>query len=107
MLTNCWPSRSELNFILVATFPYRAPGGYRSLLIGPTIEGLLGGWSTITATIHAYLSDVTLQGSRATVFARLLGVMMAGMACGPVFGSIVIRLTGNMLVPLRGRRFCS
>lgn len=87
-----------MGFVLVATFPYRAPGGYRSLLIGPTIEGLFGGWSTISATIYAYLSDVTPQGSRATVFARLGGVMMAGMACGPVLGSMVIRWTGNMFV---------
>ncbi len=87
-------------FILVATFPYLAPGGYRALLIGPTIDGLLGGFSTISATIHAYLSDVTPDGSRATVFARLGGIMMTGFAVGPVLGSFVIRWTGNMYVLL-------
>ena len=89
---------SELCFVLVATFPYLAPGGYRALLIGPTLDGLLGGFPTISATIHAYLSDVTADGSRATVFARLTGIMMAGFAFGPVLGSTVVRLTGNMSV---------
>jgi MFS family permease len=87
---------SEICFILVATFPYLAPGGYRALLIGPMIEGLLGGLSTITATINAYLSDVTPDGSRAAVFARLGGIMMLGFASGPVLGSLLIQGTGNM-----------
>ncbi|WVQ83644.1 hypothetical protein IAT38_005786 [Cryptococcus sp. DSM 104549] len=90
---------NEICFILVATFPYLAPGGYRSLLIGPTIEGLLGGFSTITATVNAYVSDVTPDGSRVTVFARLGGIMMAGFAVGPVVGSMVISYTGNIMVP--------
>lgn len=109
---------SEMCFILVATFPYLAPGGYRALLIGPTIDGLLGGFSTISATIHAYLSDVTPDGSRATVFARLGGIMMTGFACGPVLGSFVIRWTDNMYVagvlhsdrqhvPLLRQRLCA
>lgn len=92
---------SEICFILVATFPYLAPGGYRALLIGPMIEGLLGGMSTITATINAYMSDVTPDGSRAAVFARLTGIMMLGFASGPVLGSLLIRATDNMCVLLR------
>jgi MFS family permease len=91
-------------FILVATFPYLAPGGYRALLIGPMIEGILGGLSTITATINAYLSDVTPDGSRAAVFARLAGTMMLGFASGPVLGSLLIRWSGNMCVYLLAQR---
>ena len=83
-------------FILVATYPYLAPGGYRALLIGPTVDGLLGSLSTLTATINAYISDVTPDGSRAAVFARLAGTMMVGFATGPVLGSLVIKWTGNM-----------
>lgn len=87
---------SELCFILVANFPHLAPGGYRSLLIGPTVEGLLGGFSTITATVNAYLSDITPDGSRVMAFSRAMGFMMAGFACGPVLGSILIQSTGDM-----------
>ncbi|ORY31622.1 hypothetical protein BCR39DRAFT_525949 [Naematelia encephala] len=90
---------SEVCFVLVATYPYLAPGGYRSLLFAPTLDGLLGGLSTITATIHAYLSDVTPDGSRATVFARLTGIMMVGFAFGPAIGSVVIKASGNIMTP--------
>jgi MFS family permease len=62
------------------------------------VEGLLGGMSTITATINAYMSDVTPDGSRAAVFARLAGTMMVAFASGPVLGSFLIRFSGNMYV---------
>ena len=80
----------------MATFPYLAPGGYRALLIGPTFEGLLGGFSTMTAAINAYVSDTTPDGSRATVFARMGGIIMFGFAAGPVLGSLLIKSSGNM-----------
>jgi hypothetical protein len=88
--------RSEVCFIVVATFPYLVPGGYRALLIGPIVEGLLGGISTLTATVNAYVSDTTPDGSRASIFARLGGIFMLGFAFGPVLGSFVIKATGNM-----------
>lgn len=83
---------------MVATFPYLVPGGYRALLVGPAIDGMLGGFSLMSATVHAYISDVTPDGSRATVFARLGGVMMTGLALGPVLGSTLIKATDNMYV---------
>ncbi|RSH91465.1 hypothetical protein EHS25_009764 [Saitozyma podzolica] len=90
---------NECCFIVVATFPYLVPGGYRALLVGPAIDGMLGGFSLMSATVHAYISDVTPDGSRATVFARLGGVMMAGLALGPVLGSTLIKATDNIMVP--------
>ncbi|OCF34273.1 hypothetical protein I316_04226 [Kwoniella heveanensis BCC8398] len=90
---------NELCFIAVATFPYLVPGGYRFLLLGPTIEGLAGGYSTITATVYAYVSDVTPGGSRVTIFARMSGIFMAGFALGPVLGSMLITWTGNIMTP--------
>lgn len=90
--------RSELNFLLVASFPYLAPGGYNALLIGPTFEGLMGGVSCLIATCYAYVSDLTPDGSRAGAFSRLMGVIMSGFAVGPILGTLVIRATDNMLV---------
>lgn len=90
------PSSSEIAFITVATIPHLIPGGYRALLLGPTFEGLVGGTSTLMATVYAYISDTTPDGSRATVFARLGGIAMAGFAVGPIVGSWVIEATGNM-----------
>ncbi|WVR09622.1 hypothetical protein IAU60_006694 [Kwoniella sp. DSM 27419] len=90
---------NEICFITVATFPYLVPGGYRALLLGPTLEGLAGGYSTITATVYAYVSDTTPDGSRVTIFARLSGIFMAGFAVGPVLGSMLITATGNIMTP--------
>lgn len=83
--------------LLTATYPDKVPGGYRFLVVGPIIEGLLGGFSTISATYHAYLSDVTPDGSRAKLFSRMGGIMMAGFSVGPILGSGIIKVTDNIL----------
>ncbi|RXK40819.1 hypothetical protein M231_01878 [Tremella mesenterica] len=98
-ISTCGLLFNELTFILVASFPHLAPGGYRALLLGPIVDGLLGGFSTLQATLHAYTSDVTADGSRAAVFARLAGAMMTGFAIGPVLGTYIIELTGNLMFP--------
>ncbi|OCF61558.1 hypothetical protein L486_01210 [Kwoniella mangroviensis CBS 10435] len=90
---------NEICFIVVANFPYLVPGGYRALLLGPTIEGLLGGYSTISATLNAYVSDITPDGSRVTLFARISGMFMAGFALGPVLGSMLITWSGDIMTP--------
>lgn len=38
--------------------------GYKFLLVGPLLDGLLGGMSTAQAAVNAYLSDCTEAGSR-------------------------------------------
>jgi MFS family permease len=89
---------SDVVLIITATYPDKIPGGYRFILLGPIIDGLLGGFSTIMATNNAYLSDVTPDGSRAHYFGRVQGVMMFGFSLGPILGSAVIRATGDMSV---------
>lgn len=66
------------------------------LLVGPVLDGLLGGLSTVTATIHAYVSDVTPPGSRATVFSQVGGSLMLGLLFGPATSSAVVYLSDNM-----------
>lgn len=61
---------SDIILIATATYPDKVPGGYRFLILGPLIDGCLGGFSTISATNHAYLSDTTPDGSRAKMFGR-------------------------------------
>nr|XP_019043904.1 hypothetical protein I302_07179 [Kwoniella bestiolae CBS 10118]OCF22834.1 hypothetical protein I302_07179 [Kwoniella bestiolae CBS 10118] len=90
---------NEICFIVVANFPYLVPGGYRALLFGPIVEGLLGGYSTISATLNAYVSDITPDGSRVTIFARISGLFMAGFALGPVLGSMLITWSGDIMTP--------
>lgn len=61
---------SDIILVLTASYPHRVPFGYRFILLGPIVDGLLGGFSTIQATNNAYLSDTTPDGSRAKVFSR-------------------------------------
>ena len=71
---------TDMNFILVALFPDKLPGGYWLLVVGPLFEGLLGGMtfentSTFmsecdsglasgTAANHAYVADTTTEETR-------------------------------------------
>lgn len=66
------------------------------LLAGPILDGLLGGLSTVTATLHAYISDVTPAGSRATAFAQVGGALMFGLMTGPFISSLVVGYTDSM-----------
>lgn len=87
-------------FLIIASYPRLVmQTELWILLAGPAIDGVLGGFSTITATMHAYISDVTPDGSRATAFSRLGAALMAGLAIGPVLGSALISATGNLLAP--------
>ncbi|KAI0030125.1 major facilitator superfamily domain-containing protein [Vararia minispora EC-137] len=63
------------------------------ILTAPVIEGLLGGWTTLTAATSAYISDCTSDGSRASVFSRFAGISYMGLALGPVVGATIMRYT--------------
>ena len=54
--------------------------------------------STAQAAVSAYVSDCTSPGSRARVFSLLGGCLMGGFACGPLFGSALISLTGGWVL---------
>ncbi|WVO13038.1 hypothetical protein L204_100647 [Cryptococcus depauperatus] len=90
---------AEVNFIFVSSYPKSVPGGYYAFIVGPVVEGLLGGFAAIMATVNAYLSDVTEEGKRVIVFARMAGFMMAGFAVGPALGSLLISSTGYLMIP--------
>jgi hypothetical protein len=46
---------SDVIFLVTAKFPLKVPGAYRFLIVGPLIDGLLGGYPTIGATNNAYM----------------------------------------------------
>ncbi|WFD33034.1 hypothetical protein MSPP1_004091 [Malassezia sp. CBS 17886] len=87
--------------LVAASVPLHAlPFGARFLAIGSTIEGLLGGFSAITAMSMCYLSDITPSGTRARLFAMTTGVLFAGVAFGPMFGSVITAVTQEITTAL-------
>ncbi|KIJ94708.1 hypothetical protein K443DRAFT_350615 [Laccaria amethystina LaAM-08-1] len=88
---------TDFNFIMVALFPNRIPGGYWFLTVGPAVEGSLGGVTSAVAAMHAYLADTTDEGSRSRILSLNLGLLFTGMAVGPMAGGLLIRFTGHTL----------
>ncbi|RDB23050.1 putative membrane protein C14C4.07 [Hypsizygus marmoreus] len=88
---------TDFNFIFVSHHFQHLPGGYWFLLVGPLIEGCLGGMTTAIAAMHAYLADTTTEGTRSRTFSLSLGLLFTGMAIGPTFGGLLIRATGKTL----------
>jgi len=61
------------------------------LLIGPLVEGTLGGWSTLQSATSSYISDCTSVGGRAGVFSRFTGVFYVGFSVGPMIAGWIVR----------------
>ncbi|KIO34617.1 hypothetical protein M407DRAFT_16586 [Tulasnella calospora MUT 4182] len=68
-------------------------GGHHILVLGPIMEGLAGGFTTVTAAVNSYVSDVTAHGSRSNAFSRMQGILFIGVAAGPAFSSILLKWT--------------
>ncbi|KAL7416418.1 major facilitator superfamily domain-containing protein [Mrakia frigida] len=85
---------TDIVFLVTARFARQL--SYRFLLLGPLIDGLLGGIPTLMAAQNAYISDSTSSG-RTSVYSRLHGVQMLGIAIGPIFGTAIIKQTGRLL----------
>ncbi|KAJ4487747.1 major facilitator superfamily domain-containing protein [Lentinula aciculospora] len=84
---------TDANFILVYYLSQSLPGGYWFLILGPLVEGSMGGFTTAIATIHAYLADTTTSASRSRTFSMNLGLLFIGFALGPTLGGLLIRFT--------------
>ncbi|KAJ7087857.1 major facilitator superfamily domain-containing protein [Mycena epipterygia] len=88
---------TDLNFIFVTKNFQRIPGGYWFLIMGPIIEGCLGGFSSASAASHAYMADTTSPAERSRIFSIFLGVVFAGVGLGPTIGGLLVRFTNNLL----------
>ncbi|KAI0647308.1 major facilitator superfamily domain-containing protein [Trametes meyenii] len=88
---------TDVSIMLVYYFYERLPGGYMFLIVGPILEGLLGGLTSMSGNIHAYMSDCTSPANRAKIFSRYLGLLFTGMAIGPTLGGLVIRFSGSFI----------
>lgn len=90
---------SEGNLILVTLMQSRLPGDYWFLTASSVIDGFLGGMWTASAAAHAYLSDCTEPHARARAFSLYTGTLFIGIALGPTLGSLLVRVTGDLLTP--------
>ncbi|KAF9469433.1 major facilitator superfamily domain-containing protein [Collybia nuda] len=88
---------TDFNFIFTTRFWPHLPGGYWFLVVGPLVEGTLGGFVSAVASMHAYLADTTTPATRSRVFSLSLGLIFTGMAIGPTLGSLLIRTTGQTI----------
>ncbi|KDQ33438.1 hypothetical protein PLEOSDRAFT_1091491 [Pleurotus ostreatus PC15] len=88
---------NDLNFIFVTRFFRYVPGGYWFLLVGPIIEGSVGGLASSIAAMHAYVADTTTSHGRSRMLSLSLGLMFTGVALGPALGSLLIRATHHTL----------
>ncbi|KAF8969597.1 major facilitator superfamily domain-containing protein [Flammula alnicola] len=88
---------TDFNFIMVASFSKHIPGGYWFLVVGPIVEGFLGGMTTGIAAMHGYVADTTNESARSRVFSLSLGLLFIGIALGPTLGSLLIHVTGQTL----------
>ncbi|ODQ71616.1 hypothetical protein LIPSTDRAFT_73329 [Lipomyces starkeyi NRRL Y-11557] len=83
--------------ILAAAMKSASPYAYRWLLVMPILEGLSGSTTTMILTAHAYATDCTPPVKRANAFGLLRACLFCGMALGPAFGGMLIKLTDNIL----------
>lgn len=91
---------TDLVMLTVALVPRsKLPFGYSFLVLGTTVEGLLGGYSAAIAVHQSYISDVTPSGTRAHIFAHYMGIVYAGLALGPTLGGLLVKHTANLLAP--------
>ncbi|PWY98522.1 hypothetical protein BCV70DRAFT_201832 [Testicularia cyperi] len=89
---------TDILMLTVALVPRSSlPFGYNFLVLGTTLEGLLGGYSTAIAVHQSYISDVTPSGTRAHIFASFMGIVWAGLALGPTLGGLMVKHTNYVL----------
>ncbi|KZS92595.1 hypothetical protein SISNIDRAFT_122114 [Sistotremastrum niveocremeum HHB9708] len=84
---------TDVTFVTVSTHQEALGSyGHQLLILGPALEGLLGGWSTLQGATISYISDCTSDGSRANIFSRFHGVFYVGFALGPALGTLIMKL---------------
>ncbi|KAJ7155077.1 hypothetical protein C8R46DRAFT_1227035 [Mycena filopes] len=78
---------SDLSYLVVTTASPARDDARDMLSLGLIIEGLLGGFVSYTAAIHAYAFDVASSPvSRPVLFAALNAISLAGFMLGAVIG---------------------
>ncbi|KZT59128.1 MFS general substrate transporter [Calocera cornea HHB12733] len=86
---------TDLVFLLVCRFRFSVSRWV--LVMGPTVEGLMGGWTAMQAAINAYASDAINPQDRVKIFSRFFGLIYIGVALGPMISGSLVKLTDNLI----------
>ncbi|GJJ08625.1 hypothetical protein Clacol_002844 [Clathrus columnatus] len=74
---------------------------WKFLILGPFVEGLLGGLTTYHAAENAFLADCANSGSRSTIFSYFQGASYIALASGPQIAPILLKdTTTNPRTPM-------
>jgi MFS family permease len=71
--------------------------GLEFFLVGATLDGMFGSFTTTMAATSAYIADCTTPEGRAVGFASIQSVFFLGIAIGPVIGGVIINQTGSVM----------
>lgn len=87
---------NEVVTVVVASWPERM--SVNILLLGATMDGLGGSFTTAQALIHSYASDCTPPDRRSVAFGMFHGALFFGIAAGPSGAAYLIKKMGSPLI---------
>ncbi|KAG0356244.1 hypothetical protein BG005_004844 [Podila minutissima] len=71
--------------------------GLYLMIVGMTINGVLGGFSIGLTMALAYAADCTEPGKRSTIFSWLHAALFLGLTVGPVLGGKIVVATNTIM----------
>lgn len=88
---------NDASFLLVASAPRLVirPGLW-ILFVGPMLDGMLGSLPALSAVLSAYVASTAGKGGLVKYFAMVNGLLSCGGAVSPIFGSWLIRVSGDL-----------
>ncbi|CAB4409875.1 unnamed protein product [Rhizophagus irregularis] len=86
---------STLNLLLVGNF--LDTFGIYFFLVGSVVEGMTGGFFSLSEASYAYATDCTSSTRRNVIFGWIQGAMFAGFSIGPTIGGWIVKITDNLL----------
>lgn len=82
---------------VIAIWSWRITG-VLGLYLAALVLGAFGGWSLLSATYYAMLTDVLHQEVRLVWYARAVGIWYSGQIIGPAIGSFL--MSQQLLLPI-------
>lgn len=87
---------NEALFLALVTWPRLTSSGLWVLVVGPAVDGALGGVPAISAIISAYMSDVVSKEALLRSFTLINGTLAVGATLSPSIATLLTEWTNNM-----------